>query len=110
MRMYLVTGGAGFIGSHIVDALLERDYQVRVLDNLSTGNLKNLAHVRDRIEFFEGDVSESQAVAEAVQKVDCVFHQAALPSVPRSVENPLGTHHACTTGTLNVLNESRLAG
>ena len=108
--MLLITGGAGFIGSHIVDALLERDYQVRVLDNLSTGNLKNLAHVADRIEFIEGDVSESQAVAKVVRKVDCVFHQAALPSVPRSVENPLDTHHACITGTLNVLNESRLAG
>jgi UDP-glucose 4-epimerase len=108
--MYLVTGGAGFIGSHIVDALLERGYQVRVLDNLSTGNLKNQPHVADRIEFIEGDVSESQAVAKAVRKVDCVFHQAALPSVPRSVENPLDTHHACITGTLNVLNESRLAG
>ena len=110
MLMYLVTGGAGFIGSHIVDALLERGYQVRVLDNLSTGNLKNLAHVADRIEFIEGDVSEAQAVAKAVRQVDCVFHQAALPSVPRSVENPLATHHACVTGTLNVLNESRLAG
>jgi len=81
-----------------------------VLDNLSTGNLKNLSHVADRIEFIEGDVREAQAVAKAVRKVDCVFHQAALPSVPRSVENPLDTHHACITGTLNVLNESRLAG
>ena len=110
MLLYLVTGGAGFIGSHIVDALLERGSQVRVLDNLSTGNLKNLSHVADRIEFIEGDVREAQAVAKAVRKVDCVFHQAALPSVPRSVENPLDTHHACITGTLNVLNESRLAG
>ena len=110
MLLYLVTGGAGFIGSHIVDALLERGSQVRVLDNLSTGNLKNLSHVADRIEFIEGDVREAQAVAKAVRKVDCVFHQAALPSVPRSVENPLETHHACITGTLNVLNESRLAG
>lgn len=110
MLLYLVTGGAGFIGSHIVDALLEGGHQVRVLDNLSTGNLKNLSHVADRIEFIEGDVREAQAVAKAVRKVDCVFHQAALPSVPRSVENPLETHHACITGTLNVLNESRLAG
>lgn len=110
MLLYLVTGGAGFIGSHIVDALLERGSQVRVLDNLSTGNPKNLSHVADRIEFIEGDVREAQAVAKAVRKVDCVFHQAALPSVPRSVENPLETHHACITGTLNVLNESRLAG
>jgi len=110
MLLYLVTGGAGFIGSHIVDALLERGSQVRVLDNLSTGNPKNLSHVADRIEFIEGDVREAQAVAKAVRKVDCVFHQAALPSVPRSVENPLETHHACITGTLNILNESRLAG
>ena len=110
MLLYLVTGGAGFIGSHIVDALLEGGHQVRVLDNLSTGNPKNLSHVADRIEFIEGDVREAQAVAKAVRKVDCVFHQAALPSVPRSVENPLETHHACITGTLNVLNESRLAG
>lgn len=110
MRRFLVTGGAGFIGSHIVEALVARGDKVRVLDNLSTGFRRNLDSVADQIEFIEGDITDEQAVAEAVVDVDCVFHQAALASVPRSVEKPLNTHHACITGTLIILDQSRRAG
>lgn len=107
MTKYLVTGGAGFIGSNIVDALLQRGDEVCVLDNLSTGNSQN---VSPTVEFVDGDITDPDAVAEAVRGVDYVFHQAALASVPRSVEDPLGTNHACVTGTLHVLQEARKAG
>jgi UDP-glucose 4-epimerase len=110
MRKVLVTGGAGFIGSHIVDALVRRGDQVRVLDNLSTGNLANLAEVRDRIEFIEADLNDADKVARAVKGVDCIFHEAALASVPRSVERPLETNAACVTGTLVLLDAARKAG
>lgn len=106
----LVTGGAGFIGSHIATRLIREGCQVRVLDNLSTGHLRNLEHLGDAVEFFEGDVSDAEAVRRAVEGVDTVFHQAALPSVPLSIDNPVATHEACVTGTMHVLNESRLAG
>lgn len=109
MRKILVTGGAGFIGSHIVDALLARGDQVRVLDNLSTGNLENIGHVRDKIDFIEADLTDAQTVARAVNGVDCIFHQAALASVPRSMERPLDTHAACVTGTLVLLEAARKA-
>lgn len=105
----LVTGGAGFIGSHLVDALVARGRRVRVLDNFSTGSQANLDHVRDRVEVIEGDVSDLDVVREATQGVDLVFHQAALASVPRSVADPLATHHACGTGTLHVLMAAREA-
>jgi UDP-glucose 4-epimerase len=110
MRQFLVTGGAGFIGSHIAEALVARGDKVRVLDNLSTGNLANLASIRSKVEFIEGDVSDRSAVARAVKGVECVYHQAALASVPRSVESPLDTNLACVTGTLTVLDEARKAG
>lgn len=110
MRTCLITGGAGFIGSHIVEALLRRGDRVRVFDNLSTGRRANLTAVADRIEFVTGDVCDSGQVAAAVHGVDCVFHQAAIASVPRSVEHPLETHAACVTGTLNVLDQARRAG
>ncbi len=110
MRTFLVTGGAGFIGSHIATALVERGDSVRVLDNLNTGFEHNLAHLGGKVDFIRGDVTDEAAVADAVAGVDCVFHQAALASVPRSVEDPLATNAACVTGTLNVLNEARKAG
>jgi UDP-glucose 4-epimerase len=110
MRTFLVTGGAGFIGSHIAEALVNRGDKVRVLDNLCTGHLSNLQHLQDRIEFIEGDVVDPVAVAAAVKGVDCIFHEAALASVPRSVEMPLDTNAACVTGTLNVLDQARRAG
>lgn len=110
MRTVLVTGGAGFIGSHIVEALVERGDRVRVLDNLSTGYLANLEPFFDRVEFIHGDVQDPDTAAEAVRGVDCVFHQAALASVPRSVERPLDTHAACVTGTIVLLDAARRAG
>ena len=109
-RTFLVTGGAGFIGSHITTALVERGDRVRVLDNLSTGFAANLEHLSQGVELVEGDVANEASIAKAVAGVDCVFHQAALASVPRSIEDPLATNAACVTGTLNVLNESRKAG
>ncbi len=109
MRKFLVTGAAGFIGSHIATALVERGDQVRVLDNLSTGFRKNLDHLDGQFEFIEGDLLNPKDVATAVEGVDCIFHQAALASVPRSVENPLETHAACVTGTVNLLDAARRA-
>ena len=110
MRTFLVTGGAGFIGSHIATALVERGDQVRILDNLSTGHLSNLSHLQGKIEFIQADLNDSAKVNEAVRGVDCVFHDAALASVPRSVEHPLDTNASCVTGTLNLLDLSRKAG
>jgi UDP-glucose 4-epimerase len=108
--MHLVTGGAGFIGSHIVDALLAAGHPVRVLDNFATGRRENLGHVMDRIELIEGDIRDEAAVGRAMQRVECVFHQAALPSVPRSMSDPKTTHEVNATGTLNVLIAARDAG
>lgn len=110
MACVLVTGGAGFIGSHLVAALLERGDAVRVLDDLSTGFARNLDGVRDRIEFLQGSLLDAAVVAKAVEGVEVVFHQAAVPSVPRSVSDPLGTHHANATGTLHLLLAARDAG
>ena len=109
-RKVLVTGGAGFIGSHLVHALVERGDQVRVLDNLSTGKRRNLADVADDIELVEADLVDGAAVARAVKGVELVYHEAALASVPRSVELPLDTHAACVTGTLTLLDAARRAG
>jgi UDP-glucose 4-epimerase len=106
----LVTGGAGFIGSHIATALVERGDEVRVLDNLDTGKRENLAHLVGKVEFMEGSVTDSSAVGRAVDKVEVVFHQAALASVPRSVSAPLDTNGVCVTGTVNVLDAARKAG
>ncbi|MCR4411222.1 MAG: SDR family oxidoreductase [Thermoguttaceae bacterium] len=110
MRTFLVTGGAGFIGSHLAEALVRRGDKVRVIDNLSTGFLANLDPIFDAIEFIEGDITDPDAVAEAVRGVDCVFHEAALASVPRSMERPLDTHAACVTGTITLLDAARRAG
>jgi len=110
MSNVLVTGGAGFIGSHLVDALLARGDHVRVFDNFSTGNRANLDQTNPRLEIVDGDLTDPQAVAQAVDGMDLVFHQAALSSVPRSVERPLDTNAACVTGTLHVLDAARRAG
>jgi UDP-glucose 4-epimerase len=106
----LITGGAGFIGSHLVDALLAQGQRVRVLDNFSTGKRDNLRTCADRIEILEGTITDAAVVQAAMDGVDWVAHLAALPSVQRSVEDPLISHEACATGTLNVLNAARLAG
>jgi nucleoside-diphosphate-sugar epimerase len=103
----LVTGGGGFIGSHIVDALLRDGYEVRVLDNFSTGERRNLLHVAGEVEIVEGDMRSFERAHSAVKGCDVVFHQAALPSVPRSVADPLTTSEVNITGTLNVLLAAR---
>jgi len=107
---YLVTGGAGFIGSHIVDALLQRGDQVRVLDNLATGKRENLAHCLDRIEFIEGDIRDLDTCHAACAGIDSVLHQAALGSVPRSIADPLTTHEVNVTGMVKMLLAARDAG
>ena len=110
MRTFLVTGGAGFIGSNIAEALVRRGDQVRVIDNLSTGHLANLESFRDKIEFIEGDLRDATTVERAVEGVECIFHEAALASVPRSVEAPLDTHAHCVTATVTLLDAARRAG
>jgi UDP-glucose 4-epimerase len=106
----LVTGGAGFIGSHIVRRLLDLDHEVVVLDDFSTGRRSNLDAVASDIELIEGDVAELEQVEQAVAGCDAVYHEAALPSVPRSIADPLASHAANATGTLNVLVAARDAG
>lgn len=110
MARYLVTGGAGFIGSHIVEALVDRGDTVRVFDNLCEGKMENLKAVADRIEFMPEDLRNAEAVARAVQGVDYVLHQAALHSVPRSVEDPVSTNDVNITGTLYLLMAAHQAG
>ncbi len=107
---YLVTGGAGFIGSHLVDALVGEGQRVRVVDNFSTGKRENLAQSWDAIDLFECSITDRHALAETMRGVDYVFHLAALASVPRSVDDPLACHEHNVTGTLNVLLAARDAG
>ena len=109
MRLYLVTGGAGFIGSHLVEALAERGERVRVLDDFSTGRRENLAAVADHIELLEGDVADPETVERAVAGCDYVLHLAAIASVQASLENPRRTHQVNVNGTLNVLEAARRA-
>jgi UDP-glucose 4-epimerase len=106
-RRVLVTGGAGFIGSNLVRALLERGDEVRVLDNFATGNRANLAGLENEVEVFEGELRSYERVHNAVRGVELVFHQGALPSVPRSVQDPLTTSAVTIEGTLNVLLAAR---
>ncbi|TWT47694.1 SDR family oxidoreductase [Botrimarina hoheduenensis] len=108
-RLHLVTGGAGFIGSHLATALVERGDRVRVLDNLSTGFERNLAGCPE-VELVVGDVCDPSVVDRAVQGVDTVFHEAAMASVPASMRTPLISHAACMTGTVQVLDSARRAG
>ncbi len=107
MSLCLVTGGAGFIGSHLVDGLLQAGHSVRVLDNLSTGNLANLAEVRQRVQLIEGDITDLETVRSVMRGVVWVFHEAALASVPRSVADPVATNRVCVDGTVNVLLAAR---
>ena len=110
MANCLVTGGAGFIGSHLVEELVARGHTVRVLDNFSTGDPTNLERVRDQVRVIDGDITDRTTVRAAVQGVEVVFHQAALASVPRSVADPLATHQACVNGTLHVLLAAKECG
>ena len=109
MAKYLVTGGAGFIGSHISEELVKRDHEVRILDNFLTGKKENIVSLLDKIEFIEGDIKDFETCQHALEGVDFVLHQAALPSVPRSIKDPLTTNENNIRGTLNVLLASREA-
>lgn len=106
MSRALVTGGGGFIGSHLVDRLLEQGYEVRVLDSFATGQRENLAHASD-VEVVEGDIQSYERVSNAARDCEVVLHEAALPSVPRSIQDPLMTNAVNITGTLNVLLAAR---
>jgi nucleoside-diphosphate-sugar epimerase len=106
MSSYLVTGGAGFIGSHLSDELVRRGHRVRVVDNLVTGNRRNLDHI-PAVEFLEGDLADRDVAGRAVEGIEYVLHQAAIPSVPRSVKDPLTSNEANVTGALNLLVAAR---
>jgi nucleoside-diphosphate-sugar epimerase len=107
---FLVTGGAGFIGSNLADELIAQGAKVTIIDNFVTGFSENLDEIKGDFEFVEGDINDAGLLAKILPGVDCIFHQAALPSVPRSVENPLETHEACVNGTFNLLNAARSSG
>jgi len=109
MKKVLVTGGAGFIGSHLVDALVQKGYQVRVLDNFSTGSQKNLQFILSQIELIEGDIRDFSVCEHALKDIEIVFHLAALGSVQRSMDNPIETHQVNSQGTLNLLQASKEA-
>jgi UDP-glucose 4-epimerase len=106
-RKVLVTGGAGFIGSHLARALEARDHAVRVLDDFSSGKRANLADLEGRIEIVEGSILDEATLERAMDGVEIVYHEAAIPSVPRSIAAPLASHQANATGTLNVLEVAR---
>jgi UDP-glucose 4-epimerase len=106
----LVTGGAGFIGSHLVESLTQQGRRVRVLDDFSTGLRSNLAHLSPAPEIIQGDVADAATVERAAQGAGVIFHLAALASVQRSVETPADTHRVCATGTLHVLDAARRCG
>ncbi|MBZ0319421.1 MAG: SDR family oxidoreductase [Anaerolineae bacterium] len=110
MTVSLVTGGAGFIGSHLVEALLAEGHEVRVVDNFATGKRENLSPSINKIKLYEISITDAAALQEAMEGVNYVFHQAAIPSVPRSVADPVTCHEVNVTGTFNVLNAARLAG
>ncbi len=106
----LVTGGAGFIGSNLADGLIDAGAKVVVIDNFVTGFRENLDEIRGDFEFVEADLNDSDIVSKAIQDVEIVFHQAALPSVPRSVDSPRETHDACVNATFNLLIHAKDAG
>jgi UDP-glucose 4-epimerase len=108
--MYLITGGAGFIGANLAEALVRDGERVRIFDNLSTGSLENLAAIRDRVEIVEGDLRDADVVRAAMRGVTYVAHQAALRSVERSVDDPLSSDDVNVHGTLHVLQAAREAG
>jgi nucleoside-diphosphate-sugar epimerase len=106
----LVTGGAGFIGSHLAERLCREGHRVRVLDNFATGRRERLGSIHDEVELVEGDVRSYEQVHRCIRECELVFHQAALPSVPRSVQDPVTSHESNATGTLNVLLAARDEG
>ncbi len=110
MEKFLVTGGAGFIGSHICRKLVSQGCFVRVLDNLLTGKKSNLADVIEKVEFIEADMGDAQVARSAMKDIDAVLHQGALPSVPRSIDDPAATHKHCVDATFVLLLAARDAG
>jgi UDP-glucose 4-epimerase len=110
LATYLITGAAGFVGSHLTHALVSRGEKVRAFDNFSTGSRRNLARILHRIEFHEGDLRDAAAVMRACEGIDFILHQGALPSVPRSVKDPRTSHEANVNGTFNVLEAARAQG
>ncbi|MEP6925653.1 MAG: SDR family oxidoreductase [Pyrinomonadaceae bacterium] len=107
---FLVTGGAGFIGSNLAEALIKQNAKVRIIDNFLTGHRENLEEISGDFEFIEGSINDGATLKKALENVEVVFHQAALPSVPRSVADPLETHEVCVNGTFNLLLQARDAG
>ncbi len=107
---YLVTGGAGFIGSNLAEELIRRGAKVTIIDDLSTGFRENLDEIDGDFDFVEGDITSEEAIAKIMPGTEVVFHQAALPSVPRSVENPEETHRVCVEGTFNLLVNAKRSG
>ncbi len=103
MATYLVTGGAGFIGSNIAKALVAKGEKVKILDNFNTGKKDNIAEFIDEVDVIDGDFTNEKTVQSALKQVDIVFHQGAIPSVPKSIQNPLGSNHANVSGTLQLL-------
>src|ERR1041385_4574954 len=106
----LVTGGAGFIGSNLSDELIRQGAKVSIIDNLVTGFRENLSEIGGDFDFIEGDINSETALSKAIDGCEIVFHQAALPSVPRSVENPVETHEACVNATFRLLVKCREVG
>ena len=106
----LVTGGAGFIGSNLADELIRQGAKVTIIDDLSTGYVANLEEIKGDFRFVEGSINDETALSEAIEGAEIVFHQAALPSVPRSVENPVETHQACVNATFNLLVKAKEVG
>lgn len=106
MSNVLITGGAGFIGSHLTSYLVEQGHNVRVFDDLSSGKRENLAHLGEKFELLEGDMRDSSQCARACQDIEFVFHEAAIPSVPKSVDHPQASHDANINGTFNILQSA----
>jgi nucleoside-diphosphate-sugar epimerase len=106
----LVTGGAGFIGSNLAEELIQQGAKVKIIDSLITGFRENLEEINGDFDFIKGDLNDEKSIKHALENVEIVFHQAALPSVPRSVDNPLETHEACVNATFNLLLKSKEAG
>src|SRR5437764_63245 len=106
----LVTGGAGFIGSNLAEELIRQGARVSIIDDLTTGFRENLEEIKGDFDFIEGDINDDAALSRAIEGAEVVFHEAALPSVPRSVDDPAETHRVCVDGTFNLLVKAKAVG